>query len=75
MAKRLKLHVLVMDFIGHDGWPCPRLKDARLSSGQLSRVYGKVVRYMRRMYHECSLVHGDLSEYNILYVKLKTVEV
>ncbi|KAI8019681.1 Serine/threonine-protein kinase rio1 [Camellia lanceoleosa] len=40
----LRLHVLVMEFIGKAGWAAPRLKDVK-----------------------CKLVHGDLSEYNILY--------
>jgi RIO kinase 1 len=63
----LKPPVLVMTFFGHDGWPAPRLKDASLSPERLSVVYVQVCCLMRRMYCRAKLVHGDLSEYNILY--------
>ncbi|CAN1346580.1 Serine/threonine-protein kinase RIO1 [Linum perenne] len=53
----LRLHVLVMEFIGKDGWEAPRLKDASLSLDRLREGYME----------KCKLVHGDLSEYNILY--------
>ena len=33
-AVLLKKHVLVMTFIGHDGRPAPKLKDAQLSSAE-----------------------------------------
>ena len=65
----LKSHVLVMEFLGRDGWPSPRLKDAPLH-GRARRqreCYGEVCVSMRAMYHRCKLVHGDLSEYNLLY--------
>lgn len=64
----LKNHILVMNFIGIDGWPAPRLKDAQLSDRRLAECYWHCVRYMRRMFHVCKLVHGDLSEYNMLYL-------
>ncbi|KAH7443225.1 hypothetical protein KP509_02G026500 [Ceratopteris richardii] len=63
----LRTHVLVMSFIGHDGWPAPRLKDASLSETKLRECYLEIVVNMRLMYQKCRLVHGDLSEYNILY--------
>ena len=65
----LRLHVLAMDFFGDDGWPSPRLKDAapRLSVETLSNVYVEVADAMRTMFQRCSLVHGDLSEYNMLW--------
>ena len=47
------------------GWCAPRLKDAKLNATQLSTAYGTIVVDMRRMYHECNLVHGDLSEHNL----------
>src|SRR5690606_16976003 len=34
-------------------------------------LYLDLVRYMRIMFQVCKLVHGDLSEYNILYYKGK----
>ena len=49
------------------GWCAPRLKDAKLSLPQLITAYSTIVIDMRRMYHECNLVHGDLSEYNLLW--------
>lgn len=63
----LRMHVLVMSFIGQDGWPAPRLKDASLSESKLRECYLELVVNMRLMYQKCRLVHGDLSEYNILY--------
>lgn len=63
----LKLHVLVMEFIGRDGWPAPRLKDAKMKQSRLAACYLQCVKLMRRMYQICKLVHADLSEYNMLY--------
>eukprot|EP01138_Halocafeteria_seosinensis_P005006 gb/GECG01005119.1/.p1 GENE.gb/GECG01005119.1/~~gb/GECG01005119.1/.p1 ORF type:complete len:613 (+),score=109.44 gb/GECG01005119.1/:1-1839(+) len=64
----LRSHVLLMDFIGKDGVGAPLLKDAKLSSGKLSQAYEQLIRYMRRLYHNCHLVHADLSEYNALWM-------
>ncbi|CAJ2667765.1 unnamed protein product [Trifolium pratense] len=63
----LKHHVLVMEFIGKDGWGAPRLKDANLSLDKLRKGYAEIIVAMRVLYQKCRLVHGDLSEYNILY--------
>ncbi|KAG2598008.1 serine/threonine-protein kinase RIO1-like [Panicum virgatum] len=63
----LRLHVLVMEFIGRGGWAAPRLKDAALSDDKLRESYFEIITTMRTLYQKCKLVHGDLSEYNILY--------
>ncbi|MED6107184.1 hypothetical protein PIB30_011754 [Stylosanthes scabra] len=63
----LRLHVLVMEFIGKAGWAAPRLKDANLSLDKLREGYLEMIIAMRTLYQKCKLVHGDLSEYNILY--------
>jgi len=68
---QLKLHVLLMGFIGQDGWPAPRLKDAKISVKRYRECYTQCVQHMRTMYQTCKLVHGDLSEYNILYMNKK----
>ncbi|XP_057474914.1 uncharacterized protein LOC130763009 [Actinidia eriantha] len=63
----LRLHVLVMEFIGTAGWAAPRLKDASLSLDKFREGYVEMIMAMRTLYQKCKLVHGDLSEYNILY--------
>lgn len=63
----LKSHVLVMSFLGEDGWPAPRLKDADISTNKACELYLQIVRQLHTLYNECKLVHGDLSEYNLLY--------
>ena len=64
----LRQHVLVMTFIGKEGWPAPRLKDATISSEKARTLYIDLIKMMRVMFHTCHLVHADLSEFNILYM-------
>lgn len=45
----------------------PRLKDAELPPESCAALYRQLVLIVRRMFHECKLVHADLSEYNILF--------
>lgn len=68
----LKLHVLVMGFLGNKrGIPAPRLKDVELEGDDIEErwrlLYTQLVGYMRILYQKCCLVHADLSEYNVLY--------
>ena len=63
----LKSHVLLMDFIGENGFPCPKLKDAVLQTSEPRKLYRECVEIMWKLYNKCKLVHADLSEYNILY--------
>lgn len=65
----LKSHVLIMEFLGTNGWPSPRLKDANLKEKRLREAYVQTVLIMRHMFQRCKLVHGDLSEYNLLWHK------
>lgn len=69
---QLRLHVLVMGFLGdYKGIPAPRLKDVELVDGDIEArwklLYLQLLGYMRILYQVCSLVHADLSEYNVLY--------
>ncbi|XP_065085945.1 serine/threonine-protein kinase RIO1 [Ochlerotatus camptorhynchus] len=63
----LRSHVLVMEFIGKDGWPAPKLKDVELSGSKARELYRDAVEMMWAMYSKCKLVHADLSEFNLLY--------
>eukprot|EP01133_Synstelium_polycarpum_P013295 gene13295-15627_t len=65
----LRNHILVMNFIGKDGYAAPRLKDAVISDDKYRELYLDCIKMMRTLYHKCRLVHADLSEYNILYYK------
>ena len=57
-AVLLKKHVLVMSFIGHDGKPAPKLKDAQLSSAEWEIAYEDVVETMKTLYNQCHLVRS-----------------
>ncbi|XP_024222422.2 serine/threonine-protein kinase RIO1 [Bombus impatiens] len=60
-------HVLLMGFIGTNGWPSPKLKDVVLTASKPRKLYRECVETMWRLYNKCKLVHADLSEYNMLY--------
>jgi RIO kinase 1 len=56
-------NALVMELIGEEGDPAPTLQEVTVENPQTA--YEVVREYMRRL-HEAGLVHGDLSEYNIV---------
>ncbi len=64
-----KKNVLVMDFIGTGREPAPMLKDAQVEK---DAVYKSVVDNARKLYG-ADLIHGDLSEYNILVKNKKPI--
>uniref|UniRef100_A0A7S4GQ14 Serine/threonine-protein kinase RIO1 n=1 Tax=Oxyrrhis marina TaxID=2969 RepID=A0A7S4GQ14_OXYMA len=66
----LRQNVLVMRFIGEDADAAPRLKDAQEMSPEMWRyTYCETLRLLRYLFQRCRLVHGDFSEYNLLYFK------
>lgn len=70
----LKKHILVLSFIGSDCKPAPKLKDVKFEDDEeLISAYNQTVDMMIRLYKQCSLVHADLSEYNILWHEGKCV--
>ncbi len=52
----------------HAHRPSPKLKDAVFNESKARELYLECIHIMRTIYHQCRLVHGDFSEYNILYV-------
>ena len=65
----LREHVLLMGFLGRDGYAAPRLKDASLTPSQYADASTQVMLLLRMIYQQCRLVHGDFSEYNLLWYK------
>lgn len=43
------------------------MQDANLPGALLREAYHDLLHIIWRLYRQCKLVHGDLSEYNILY--------
>eukprot|EP00510_Aplanochytrium_minuta_P003425 CAMPEP_0184011770 /NCGR_PEP_ID=MMETSP0954-20121128/4012_1 /TAXON_ID=627963 /ORGANISM="Aplanochytrium sp, Strain PBS07" /LENGTH=535 /DNA_ID=CAMNT_0026291625 /DNA_START=152 /DNA_END=1756 /DNA_ORIENTATION=- len=68
---RLMDNVLLMTFLGRNGWAAPQLRETNLSRSKYLRCFVQVALMMRAMYHDCNLIHADLSEYNILYFESK----
>jgi RIO kinase 1 len=57
-------NILVMSFIGDDGVPAPLLRE--IAPEDPSAFYLKLLGEMKLFYTNGGLVHGDLSEYNIM---------
>jgi len=64
-------NILVMEFIGKGGTPAPLLKEAPPEDAQA--FYQAILEDMRTMWTQAGLVHGDLSEYNIMNWENKPV--
>lgn len=66
-------NILLMEFMGKDGLPMPRLKDVKLSAGDAQHIFDRVMENVAILYSGAKLIHADLSEYNIL-VNADTME-
>jgi RIO kinase 1 len=67
----VKNNVVVMEFIGKDGVNAASLKEQAPSDP--AKVYEVLLTFVERLYRKAELVHGDLSEYNIMMWKGKPV--
>lgn len=59
-----KEHVLVMELIGYDGEVSPLLKDNRPEDP--ATFFDDILSAIKKLWHEAGIVHGDLSEFNII---------
>lgn len=57
-------NIVVMEFVGEEFSPYPKLKDVEVENPQ--EGYKQVLNGIERLWREEELVHGDLSEYNLL---------
>ena len=60
-------NVLVMEFIGKDGVSALSMKEQPPSDPE--KTYNLLLAHLERLYRKAELVHGDLSEYNIMISK------
>ncbi len=63
-------NVLIMEFIGRDGVAAPRLRDVPVdilkTDFELEELLLRIISYIQIMYEKGTMVHADLSEFNIL---------
>jgi len=71
MPLKVEGNVLLMEFIGKKGEPAPLLRETPLDHP--ARVYDKVAEAVKVLHQKAGLVHGDLSEYNIMMVDLNPI--
>src|SRR5213083_329085 len=64
LAKEAGLAVPTPIYVAKNGVPAPHLREVPLQAA--SSWYDKIVEMVKDLYDKAKLVHGDLSEYNIL---------
>ncbi|MEM3699627.1 MAG: serine protein kinase RIO [Candidatus Bathyarchaeia archaeon] len=67
----VKNNVLIMEFIGKNGVSALSMKEQPPKNPE--KTYKTLLTYLKRLYNKAELVHGDLSEYNIMIWKNKPV--
>lgn len=60
----VKKNVLIMEFIGKKGISAPSMKERPPRNPE--KTYKTLLANLRRLYRKAELVHGDISEYNVM---------
>ncbi len=60
-----KKNILIMEYIGDDSGPAPQLRNVELDDPE--ECFDIILDMVTMAFKKAKLVHGDLSEYNILY--------
>ncbi len=68
----IKNNILIMDYIGFESIPAPILKDIK-SPKEPVKLMKEILVFIKQLYQKAKLVHGDLSEFNILYHNQKPI--
>src|SRR5208337_349055 len=58
-------NILIMSFLGEGETPYPQIRSVDIENPQ--RIYECIIDMIKTLYAKAELVHGDLSEFNILY--------
>ncbi|MFA5452038.1 MAG: serine protein kinase RIO [Candidatus Methanomethylophilaceae archaeon] len=61
-----KKNCLLMEFIGDKHGPAPQIKNVIIKPKDVNDIYEEVLSFIIDGFQDAHLVHGDLSEYNIL---------
>ena len=62
--KAFQKNILVMEFIGEEFTPYPKLKEINIENPE--EAFQKIKKNIKELWREEKIVHGDLSEYNVL---------
>ncbi|HIC75104.1 MAG TPA: serine protein kinase RIO [Candidatus Poseidoniales archaeon] len=57
-------NVLIMDYLGDENGPSPRLKDLKVENAE--EVYQSLLEQLKLIWQKSRLAHADFSEYNVL---------
>ena len=68
----IKNNVLIMEYIGFGSIPAPKLKDIKFPKEPI-KLLNEILGFIKGLYQNANLVHGDLSEFNILYHNQKPI--
>ena len=68
----VKNNILIMEYIGFGSIPAPKLKDIKFPKEPIE-LLNEILGFIKNLYQNANLVHGDLSEFNILYHNQKPI--